>query len=201
MSDAENMPNEVKEPKLITKIQKAKKGRSDIKNGDIEVKVDGRSLTSKFNAFKHGKYSNLPMQCNLCDHRPVDLSGTGKCQYYQADSICVVDKDYRQLYEELDTRDTNQVGDAIGRLFKKMGSKLEYIEFRNSLEGGTPDRTFFHLAEMTLKYGNLLKELNRSEIQVKETSIQSDGKDIWAVIRQAHVNQPKQVSGDGEQNV
>lgn len=195
MSVDENKPNEGQIIPVITKVKKSKKGKSDVKDGDIEVKVDGRSLTSKFNAYKHGMYANLPMQCNLCDHRPVDLAGTGKCQYYKADSICVVDKDYRELYENLNTRDTNEVGDAIGRLFKKMGSKLEYIEFRNSLEGGTPDRTFFHLAEMTLKYGNMLKELNRTEVTVTEKQIKSDGNDIWAVIRQAHVNKPNN-SGD-----
>ena len=115
-------------------------------------------------------YSDLmpKLNCDTC-------YASGKCPEYQAGYVCA----YNKLFKRFNTRNREDVMDAIHSLVELNLSRLQRQAIFEVLDGGMADATVTQLLDQNIKLLNLLQQIGqqqRAVIAQKKTVVTEDGK-------------------------
>lgn len=160
------------------------------------VEVDKRKTVSKYNASKHLRYANPPVECNNCPYRSEDTGGNGKCPKYIKDSVCVIRNDLENFLEQMDTRNTEDLKSLLDSLAKKSYVNVMIALAQSGWDGGIPDRNTRSEVNQFLKIISTANELNE-KIEISETRVTDTSSAIDKIFQTVKLSRNKK---DGEED-
>lgn len=159
--------------------------------GEILVTIDERSLTSRFNTLKTGKFANLQtLKCNECDAKPAELGGTGQCKYYGKDLICYYDIKHAKMYDNLDTRKVSDIQTHVDiQVFQNAVLAQRAIALAN-MAGGIPDKVAHRQGAELREWLKFAQLLATPKITAKKTERFTSGDEFTEIIKELYVENP-----------
>ena len=178
------------EDKVNIKLKKRKapkgSGKKDVT--EVTLKKDGRSITSKTNAMKHGKYATLPIYCNDCYYRAEDAGGNGKCAAYLKDSVCTVKDDIKKHCATYDTRDPETLKDITNDNIKLLQERVMFSVFTSGMDGNLLDKATNAQMNTLHQFIRLAKDLNGTvKITAEQSQTEGDADFISNLFKKVSV--------------
>lgn len=130
-------------------------------------KMDMRSITSKKNALKTGRYAKdgaIPLLCNDCYLRPIEKQGNGKCSFFKEGAVCCIDDKLKGICEQYDTRnpeDIKEILDELAHIYMLRVLKANWLATK---DGGFVDKATDAQTKQLLNIIVLINDLSRKVV-------------------------------------
>lgn len=127
----------IEKPLVLSKRRKSQK--KGIERKELVVVEDKTQINAR-NSFKHGKYANIPIECNNCYYRAEDVGGNGKCNAYVKDSLCTVRDDIKQYCAQMDSRKPDDLKTLVDNSIKLLNERVMFSAFTAGMDGNLLDK-------------------------------------------------------------